>query len=162
MTTITSAANAAQFTGSVAGSLATLKGSALNGTNLSVTINGLPARVLFASNDQINVQIPAGLTGATVQVIVTANGVTSTPFIAPLAAVSPGIFVPGILNQDNTVNSPTNPAKLGSIVQIYATGLLMPDGSGTVNARIHDVDYSPGSTGLPYAVRRREFPVCSR
>jgi uncharacterized protein (TIGR03437 family) len=40
--------------------------------------------------------------------------------------VNPGIFVidgqGAILNQDETVNTPSNPAKLGSVVSIYATG----------------------------------------
>jgi uncharacterized protein (TIGR03437 family) len=54
-----------------------------------------------------------------------------------LADVAPGIFNPGILNQDNTVNSPTNPALVGSVIQIFATGLLPPEG-GVVDVKIHD------------------------
>jgi uncharacterized protein (TIGR03437 family) len=49
--------------------------------------------------------------------------------------VSPAIFNSGILNQDNSVNSVSHPADLGSAIQIFATGLLSP-GSGTITARI--------------------------
>jgi uncharacterized protein (TIGR03437 family) len=53
------------------------------------------------------------------------------------AASHPAIFTSGsqgaILNQDGSVNTPSNPAKLGSVVSIYATGagslpVDLPDG----------------------------------
>jgi uncharacterized protein (TIGR03437 family) len=122
----------------VPGSLATLRGTNLQGTNVQVSLNGVTSRLLFTSSDQINFAVPAELTGATAQLAVTVNGVASTAFTVNLAQSSPGIFVPGILNQDYTVNSPTNPAPTGSFVQIFATGLLPPDGSGTVEVQLHD------------------------
>ncbi|HYO83124.1 MAG TPA: IPT/TIG domain-containing protein, partial [Bryobacteraceae bacterium] len=147
--TITSVVHGATFqTGAVArGSLVTLRGTNLAGANLAVTFDGKPARVVFSSASQINLQVPSDLAGNTSQVRVTTGGVASEAFTVQVAAASPGIFNPGILNQDGTVNSSTNPADVGTVVQIFATGLLAPDASGVVEARLHDITY----TRLPYA-----------
>lgn len=147
--TITGVGNAATFTGPVVpGSLATLKGTNLAGNNPAVTFNGTPARLIFNSSDQINLQVPAVVSGSTAQVVVTVNGVASAASTVNIAPVAPGIFVPGILNQDYTVNSSANPARAGSVVQIYATGLLPPDGSSAaVEAKVQDLVYLT----LPYA-----------
>jgi uncharacterized protein (TIGR03437 family) len=70
------------------------------------------------------------------------NGQSAPLLDAPGAQVNPAIFMVGgqgaIVNQDGTVNTPSNPARLGSIVSIYATGTgwlesspLGPPGSGT-------------------------------
>jgi len=56
---------------------------------------------------------------------------------ATLVRYNPGIFSIGgqgaVINQDGTVNSPSSPAKLGSIVSVYCTGtgyleMPVPDG----------------------------------
>jgi uncharacterized protein (TIGR03437 family) len=133
---IQSAANAATFaTGPLApGSLATLMGSLFSGQNLSVTFNGIAAKVLFSNATQINLVVPSSLAGqSTAQVVVTADGVASAPFTVNLAAFAPGIFNPGILNQDNTLNSAKQPAAPGSVIQIFATGL---SGTGVITAKI--------------------------
>jgi uncharacterized protein (TIGR03437 family) len=145
---VTSAGNAATFQGAlVAGSLATIQGTNLAGTNVSLTLNNRPARLLFTSSDQINFEVPSDLAGTTAQLVVTANGVAGSPMTVNVAQNNPGIFVPGILNQDFTVNSASNPAKAGTFVQIYATGLLPPNGLGEVEAKLHDLIL----TSLPYA-----------
>ena len=146
---ITSVVHGATFQeGSVArGSLITLRGTNLGGNNVSVTFDGRPARILYTSSDQLNLQVPAELTGNTASLVVTANGVASAPMTVNIAGANPGIFTPGILNQDSSVNSPTNPANTGSFVQIYATGVLGPEGTGIVEARLHDQVYG----NLPYA-----------
>jgi uncharacterized protein (TIGR03437 family) len=112
-----------------------------------VTIDGKTARVLFANADQINVQVPEQLSGNSVQVVVASGDVSGDPVAVNVAAVNPGIFTPGIVNQDGSVNSANNPAATGSYVQIFATGLLPPDGSGIVEAKLHDQVL----TTLPYA-----------
>ena len=145
---VTSVGNAATFTGAVVpGSLATLKGSNLMGGFVSVTLDQKPARLIFTSSDQINFQVPSDLTGATAQLLVSNDGRVGAPSTVNVARANPGIFVPGILNQDFSVNSPSNPAKTGTFIQIYATGLLPPDGSGAVEAKLHDLIL----TSLPYA-----------
>jgi uncharacterized protein (TIGR03437 family) len=146
---VTSVVHGATFeTGVVArGSYVTLRGTNLGSGNVTVTFDGRPAQVVYSSSEQINVLVPSDLAGNTAQVVVTANGVASTAFSVNVAAANPGIFTPGILNQDGSVNSAANPANTGSFVQIYATGLLAPDGSGAVEAKLHDQVY----TTLPYA-----------
>jgi uncharacterized protein (TIGR03437 family) len=145
---ITSLGNAATFQGAlVPGSLATIKGANLQGGTVTLTLNGTAAKLLFTSSDQINFEVPASLTGSTAQLVVTANGVASAPMTVNLAAANPGIFVPGILNQNYTVNSASNPAPAGTFIQIYATGLLPSNGQGQVEAKLHDLII----TSLPYA-----------
>jgi uncharacterized protein (TIGR03437 family) len=133
---IQSAVNAATFaSGPLApGSLATLMGSLFSGQNLSVTFNGIAAQVLFSNATQINLVVPSSLAGeSTAQVVVSADGVASSAFPVNLAAFAPGIFNPGILNQDNSVNSAKQPATPGSVIQIFATGL---SGTGVITAKI--------------------------
>ena len=147
---VTSLTNGATFSaGPVAvGSLVTLKGSNLSGTNLGVTFDGIPARLIYSSAEQINLQVPMDLGNRQItRVVVTANGVAGDALTINLSPIAPGIFVPGILNQDGTVNSASNPAQAGTFVQIFATGLLAADGTGTVEAKLHDQTY----TSLPYA-----------
>jgi uncharacterized protein (TIGR03437 family) len=132
---VQSAVNAATFVGPLApGSIATLGGSQFSGQNVSVTFNGLPAQVLFSNGTQINLIVPAGLSGKTsAQVVVTVDGTASAPLTVNLASFAPGIFANGVANQDNSVNSSKQPAAPGSIIQIYATGL---SGTGVITANI--------------------------
>jgi uncharacterized protein (TIGR03437 family) len=129
------------------GAYYTIKGENLAGNNLSVTFNGTAAKTVYTSADQINVLVPSDLSGTTAQLVVSANGVSSTPVTVQLTDALPGIFNPGILNQDGTVNSPSNPAPAGTYVQIYATGLLGPSNQGVIEAKLHDLTL----TNLPYA-----------
>jgi uncharacterized protein (TIGR03437 family) len=39
-----------------------------------------------------------------------------------------------VLNQDSSANSPTNPATLGSVIQIYATGAGLTSPAGVTGA----------------------------
>jgi uncharacterized protein (TIGR03437 family) len=131
--TVSSAVNAASFQAGplVPGSLATLKGTNFTGKAVSVTFNGIAGTVLFSNAQQINVQVPAALASNTsAQVVVTVDGDSSQPITVQLANINPGIF--GVLNQDNTVNSTSNPAPSGTVVQIFATGLISPVSSGTI------------------------------
>jgi uncharacterized protein (TIGR03437 family) len=128
--------NGATFaTGAVApGSMATLGGTKLSGNVVSVAFDGLDAKVLFANDTQINVIVPAGLGSKTsAQVVATVDGASSAPLTAHLTPFSPGIFSNGIENQDYTLNSSKHPAPLGSIIQIYATGL---SGAKAITAKI--------------------------
>jgi uncharacterized protein (TIGR03437 family) len=97
--------------------------------NVEVTFDGTPGPLLWVQDAQVNVIAPWSLTpGATTQVCVSYNDVKTNCLAWPVAQVAPGVFtVDGLyaaaLNQDGTVNSPTNPAQFGSIVSIFATGL---------------------------------------
>jgi uncharacterized protein (TIGR03437 family) len=119
------------------GELATVWGSNLAGQNVSVAFNGMPAKLLYTGAQQINLQIPPALNGQpSAQMVVTADGASSAPFTVPLTGVAPAIFTPGVLNQDNTVNSAANPAPLGTILQIFLTG--MPDSGAVASVTIQN------------------------
>ena len=144
--TVSAFTNAANFLFSpvAPGSLATIMGANLAGTDVSVTFDGTPARILYASAGQINLQVPAGLAGKTsASMVVTVDGVSSAPSTVFLAASAPAVFQNGILNQDNSVNGPARPAAPGSVLQIFLTG--MP--STGVTVRIHDREVIPQYAG---------------
>ena len=131
--------NAADFhTGPVApGELATVWGTNLAGQNVSVAFNGMPATLLYTGAQQINLLVPYALGGlSSAQMVVTADSVASAPFTVPLTAVAPAVFTPGVLNQDNTVNSPANPAPVGTVLQIFLTG--MPDSGAIASVTIQN------------------------
>lgn len=120
----------------VAGSLATIKGSHLGGASVSVAMDGVVCALLYASDTQINLQVPAQLAGEdSALLMVTAGGTSSAPFPVSLAPVAPAIFPGGVLNQDSTPNGPNNPALVGSVIQVFATGL---SGDGIISGKIHD------------------------
>lgn len=152
---VTGVGNSATFTGAVVpGSLATIAGSNFATSGVSVTFNGRPATVLFSNATQINVQVPADLTGSSALLVVTANGTASTPINVNVATSAPGIFVPGILNENSSVNTAANPAQAGRVIQIFATGLLPASGAGTVEVQLHDrlnlvPEYAGPAPGLP-------------
>lgn len=134
--TITSVFNAATLSAGPLspGSLATVMGTLFSATGLSVTFDGTPAQILFSNSTQINLLVPAALQGKTTsQMIVSANGLSSAPQTVVLAAFAPGIFSNGILNQDYSVNGSAHPAVLGSVIQIFATGL---SGTGVITATV--------------------------
>ncbi|MGD0199492.1 MAG: hypothetical protein ABSD27_01940 [Bryobacteraceae bacterium] len=123
----------------VPGSLATLWGTHLGGSAVSVTFEGLPARLLYVGETQINLEVPAGIAGhLSVTMVVTVDGVSTAAQGVDLTPMSPGVFTGGILNQDNTLNSPSNAAAGDSAIQVFATGLPSPD-VASITAKIHDV-----------------------
>ena len=113
-------------------------------------------RCFTASDKQINVLVPAGLTKAKSRAA--PSSLQRTVPAAPastvqLASMAPAIFPGAVLNQDYSVNSVTAPARVGSVIQVFATGL---SGAGAITAQIHDrmvtVPYyggpAPGLTGV--------------
>jgi uncharacterized protein (TIGR03437 family) len=138
----------------VRGSFGTLMGTNLLAPDTAVTLDGTPVKTVYIGATQINFLVPPTLPReASAQLVVTANGQRTAALTVPLADVAPGIFNPGILNQDNTVNSATNPALVGSVVQVFATGLLPPEG-GTVDVTIQDRQglvplYAGAAPGIP-------------
>jgi len=102
-----------------------------------VFFNHMPAPLLYTQSEQINAQVPwelAGATTAQVQVqYQSSNSNTATVtiqdaapaifeiFPIPPAAANPP-FQGAILNQDGTLNSPSNPAARGSVVSLFGTG----------------------------------------
>lgn len=113
----------------------------LSGTQ--VLVNGQPIPLLYAGPSQINAVVPFGLAGAEASFVVRTGEADLPAMTAPITAASPGVFS-AVLNQDNTLNSASNPAKPGTIVQIWGTGAgpmdpLPADGEiGTGAARIRN------------------------
>lgn len=98
---------------------------------VQVFFNGLASPISYASNSQLNVVVPYGLSGITnASAVVSLGGQTSAPFAVTVVSTMPGIFTqsgsgigPGaIVNQDGTINTSNHPAPKGSVVLIYATG----------------------------------------
>ena len=85
--------------------------------------------MVFVSAGQVNAQVPYEVTEAdNVPVVVTVNGVPSLAATVSVVAAAPGIFQFGnkravMQNDDYTVNNTDNPAKAGSYVVAYLTGV---------------------------------------
>ncbi len=122
-----------------------------------VTFNGIPAPLLYVSNDQINCVVPYGVAGSkSAQVVVellSPSGLTdrSPAATVPVSDTSPAIFTadqsgsgPGsILNTSAGTgpNTEGNPAPKGTAITFYATGagawnVGYPDGSLVLSARL--------------------------
>ncbi len=143
---VVNAASFAQGAAVTPGSLVSIFGtnfgpaSALGATTLplpivlgdvKVIMGGFAAPLIFVSGTQINCQVPFELTGQTnVSLVVQSGAASSAAVNVLLAPAAPGIFTVAlggrtqgaILNKDNTLNTPSNPARAGEIVQIFATG----------------------------------------
>ena len=143
--------NAASYVGGgvAPGEIVTLFGSGIGPPNLvplSLTDGGslatiladtriwfddVAAPLLYVSDGQSSAIVPYELAGlASVDVEVEYKGVRSDPVTVPVLASRPGIFTVdasgqgqgAILNEDGTLNSPSNPAQRGSVISIFGTG----------------------------------------
>ncbi|PYT21883.1 MAG: hypothetical protein DMG57_37285 [Acidobacteria bacterium] len=144
--------------------------------DVSVTVNGLAAPLLYLSPLQINAQVPFAVSPGPTKIVVRVNGTLSAPLDISVRQAAPGIFTDldgqaAALNRDNSRNSPQNPAAVGSVVSLYFTGqgpLAVPvdDGApapigpvihamleasatvGGVPAEIQFAGLAPGCAGL--------------
>lgn len=133
---ITAVLNAASLAAvpAVPGSLTTIMGSGFSGNNLSATFDGEAATILFSNDTQINLLVPSDLASKnSTQLVVTVNGSSSAARTVSLVPFEPAIFAGGILNQDLTANSVSNPAQAGSVIALWATGL---SGAGAITGNI--------------------------
>jgi uncharacterized protein (TIGR03437 family) len=106
---------------------------------VQVLFGGVPAPLMFAGPNQINAIVPGevyGLDSVALQIVApsgTIDGISvfvrpSQPgvFVQPPAADSASSVQAAALNQDGSVNAAANPAALGSIVTVWATGTGVP------------------------------------
>jgi uncharacterized protein (TIGR03437 family) len=134
--------NAASFTAQVSpGALASIFGSNFTGTGVdaiaslplptslggvSVLVNGVAAHALYASSSQINFQIPWETKAGSATVEVSVNGLATAQVNVTVEAAAPGLFVQGshavVQNSDFSLNSSSNPAKVGGTILTYLTG----------------------------------------
>ena len=106
----------------------------------SVQFNGIAAPMIYTSATQAAAIVPYEVTGASAQVAVTYQGQTSVT--VAVAASAPGLFTQdssgggqaAAVNQDGSVNTPSTPARIGSVISLFATGegqTLPPGSDGT-------------------------------
>jgi uncharacterized protein (TIGR03437 family) len=124
-TNIGPATAASATTDPATGKLATTIGG------VQVLFNGIAAPMIYASSTQVSAVVPYEMAPvASPGVWIKYAGQTSNAYQLTSTTTAPGLFTqnasrsgPGaILNQDNSVNGPGNPAAEGSIVQVYLTG----------------------------------------
>jgi len=94
---------------------------------MTLSANGLPMPLLYASSTQINAQMPYETPIGNVAVPLSIDGAAGTNGAADVAAAVPGIFVFGqnravAQNQDLSLNTENNPAAVSSVITVYFTG----------------------------------------
>jgi uncharacterized protein (TIGR03437 family) len=103
-----------------------------------VLFDGVPAPLLYADPGQINTIVPRGAGVSTHIQVVTSAGTIDGPTVPITDSPVPAIFqnsqsgLAAALNQDGSVNSPSNPAGSGSVVTVFVTansGTYFPDGA---------------------------------
>jgi uncharacterized protein (TIGR03437 family) len=114
-------------------------------SNTQVTFDGTPAPIIYVSANQTSVMVPFEVGGRPTTVLqVSYMGVKSAPLTYNVSSAVPGIYTqnsqgfgPGaILNQNNTVNGPSQPAAAGSYVAVYLTGTGNTSPAGSTGAVI--------------------------
>lgn len=107
---------------------------------VAVSFNGQPGAVSYASDTQINAVVPNNISD-TADVVVQYQDEQTYPFPLGLAPAAPEIFVQQdrstnavAVNQNGSLNSPSNPAPAGSTIEVWATGQGLTDNS-TPNAK---------------------------
>jgi uncharacterized protein (TIGR03118 family) len=99
--------------------------------NTTVTINSIPAPILYSSGSETSVQVPDSLIlSSTANIVVMTPGQTSNTFSVAMSQAAPGLFAANAsgagalaaMNQDGSINTATNAATAGSAVTLYATG----------------------------------------
>ena len=122
----------------------------LGGTEIS--FDGTPAPLLYANPTQVNAIVPYEIAGkSTTTVSLSWNGMATASMAVPVAAAAPAVFTlnssgqgqAAVLNSDNSVNSATNRAARGSIVQIFATGAGVTSPAGITGEITSTADQQP-------------------
>jgi uncharacterized protein (TIGR03437 family) len=136
---------------------------------IQAQLNGAPTPLYYVSPSQINLLIPnnAPTSGtADLQVIRTDNGQVLGDTTITMTTAAPGLFTAdgsgkgqaAALNQDNTVNSSSNPIARGQVLQIYATGVGNIPGAPNDGSAVSTATPTPQSTtasigGIPCPVQ---------
>ena len=98
----------------------------------SLLIGGIQTPLFFAAPNQINFQLPEEIRGLnSVPATIFSKGLPGNTVLLNLGTQSPGIFSfdgsgkgrGAVLNQDGNLNGPARPERIGSVLQVYATGL---------------------------------------
>lgn len=110
----------------------------------AVSIGGVAAPIRYASPVQLNVQVPFEVPPGNAVINVTVNGTVTAATTFTILSSAPGVFMlpqgwAAVVNQNEVVNSASQPAPAGSVVAAYVTGL------GTVSPAIGDGQEAPDS-----------------
>ena len=126
-------------------------GTQLAGTTVSFTSTNAP--ILYTSATQVSAIVPYSMPiGGAADVTVRYQGQAFTQSSVPIAGSAPGVFTSNssgtgaaaVVNQSGSINSPTSPAPVGSMISLYVTGEGQTTPSG--------VDGKPASAPLPKPV----------
>jgi len=119
---------------------------------ISVRIGGLPAPLLFAAPDQINLIAPFGISDKSkARIEISRDGAILSAFDYAVEPTKVGLFTSNglgsgqlaALNQDGSVNSATNMASPGEVVTLFGTGF------GAMTPQPVDGSLPPGATSQP-------------
>lgn len=130
---ITAVVNAANLrSGPIApGEVVAIFGGGLGSARVQVLFDGTPAPLTYVSPARIDCVAPYEMSGkGRTEIQVRYQDRASIPFPLDTAAANPAIFTTAgsgtgpaaVLNQDQSANSPENPAARGSIVVLFITG----------------------------------------
>lgn len=105
-----------------------LYGRQLSGT--SVEFSGIAAPILYTWAGQVAAVVPYEVGGSSAQVTFEYQGQTSAPLRVAVEASAPGLFTlsstgsgqAAAVNQDGSINTALNPARIGSVISFYGTG----------------------------------------
>ena len=141
-------------------------GLATSGAATSVQVNGESATVVASYPFQVNAEIPFDITPSQATLSVNSGNGAAQQTVT-VSAVAPAIFSlasgqAAITNQDNSLNTASNPALRGRAVVIYCTGLGAVSPAGSLSAANTPVSVvigggqlattfaglTPGATGL--------------
>ena len=155
--------------------------------NTSVTFDGTPAPLLTVSSTQLMAIVPFEVSSkSSTQLQVTVNGQKSAAVTMTVTAAAPGLFtlagtgsgLAAALNQDGSVNGPSNPAAKGSVISLYATGTGQTNPGGvtgqavtsalprvvapvlaSIDGQSAQVNYAGGASGLLSSVSQVNVTV---
>lgn len=113
-----------------AGETIVVRGAGFGG-DAQLSIGGVAIPAISIEPDAITATVPANLPNGAAVVQVQSGGAASNSVLLAVATASPGLFSADgsgmgqgyILNQDGTLNSPSNPAAPGEKITLYATGV---------------------------------------
>jgi uncharacterized protein (TIGR03437 family) len=113
---------------------------ATTNSQTQVLFDSIPAPIISAFATQISAQVPYGIaTKVTTNLQVIYNGVSSAQVPLTVTGSAFGLFTHdssgsgqgAVLNQDLSLNSPSNPAARGSVAVLYGTGEGQTDPAGS-------------------------------
>ncbi len=98
--------------------------------NTRLLFDGIPAPVLYAQAGQINAVVPFEVTAPSTAITLQSPTQTFGPGRMDVLDAVPALFTSdgtgkgqaAVLNQDGSINSPSNPAPRGSVISLYLTG----------------------------------------